>query len=364
MRSLPALKGWCGRVAIERWRGYLALWILPTLAIAGCGSSIATGPRGPYEDDTIDLNSTWTWTNTGFSLERPGVSPPRRIAAVMAYDRSHGNLVLFGGAQCSNQQLNLIADCYHFDDTWIWNGEAWTQAHPNTSPHALGVAMFFDEATRQLVLFASDGTTWSWDGNDWTEQPDEASPFRAEGDIFNLGVKLSVRVGYDSVRQQTVLLADHVNLDAPAGRADSNEVWVWSSGHWSKAWTQSPQAADGMRLGLVFSGLLAFDRALGALVYVGETAIWTWNGAGWTPHTKPTLSVAGDIAYDTMTNDVLLVQEQCTSRACSGHQEVWSWDGAAWQEHNAGQAGPAVTGTPSVAFDEGRGRLVLFGGQK
>ena len=48
----------------------------------------------------------------------------------MAYDAADGTVVLFGGQGRSGS----------LGDTWTWDGSAWTQAHPSTSPPALSAA--------------------------------------------------------------------------------------------------------------------------------------------------------------------------------------------------------------------------------
>src|SRR4029077_20885367 len=56
--------------------------------------------------------------------------PPARTGAAMAFDAANGTVVLFGG----NGRTHSLGD------TWIWDGSAWTQAHPSKSPPALSGA--------------------------------------------------------------------------------------------------------------------------------------------------------------------------------------------------------------------------------
>src|SRR5580700_3811084 len=74
----------------------------------------------------------------------PGAGQPSaRSGAAMAYDAATQSIVLFGG---QNRSRNLA-------DTWIWDGSAWTQAHPQTSPPALNDAqMTYDPVTRDVIL--------------------------------------------------------------------------------------------------------------------------------------------------------------------------------------------------------------------
>src|SRR5580704_2567057 len=69
--------------------------------------------------------------------------PPARSGAAMAYDAANGSVVLFGGQRGTRS----------LDDTWTWDGSAWSQAHPATSPPPLdNPQMTYDPATRDVLL--------------------------------------------------------------------------------------------------------------------------------------------------------------------------------------------------------------------
>ena len=59
------------------------------------------------------------------------------------------------------------------NDTWTWDGQAWTQvADTGPTPRRLH-AMAFDSARQRTVLFGGDvggitNDTWEWDGGVWT----------------------------------------------------------------------------------------------------------------------------------------------------------------------------------------------------
>ncbi len=78
----------------------------------------------------------------------------------MAYDTATGDLVLFGGGGSAGRLL---------DDTWTWNGSAWTEHHPAKHPAArYGTSMAYDATARGVVLFggynlsADSNDTWIW----------------------------------------------------------------------------------------------------------------------------------------------------------------------------------------------------------
>ena len=122
------------------------------------------------------LSDTWVWSGLDRTWTQRSVSgPSNRSEAVMglAPDGSGGyGVVLFGG-------INLSGT---LDDTWTWDGSAWTARSPSTHPSARdesAMASLDDEA----VLFggiSSGGSdladTWEWNGTGWREVTPAVSP--------------------------------------------------------------------------------------------------------------------------------------------------------------------------------------------
>src|SRR5205085_4189307 len=88
-----------------------------------------------------------------------------------------GRLVLFGG------QTPIPGESGLRDDTWVFNGQRWTQLHPPVSPSARQhAAAAYDAPNQTVVLFggfagnAAVGDTWTWDGIAWREQHPAHSP--------------------------------------------------------------------------------------------------------------------------------------------------------------------------------------------
>jgi hypothetical protein len=103
----------------------------------------------------------FNWTE-----QYPATSPPALYAPSMAYDAANGKAaVLFGGDTKSGNLVN---------NTWTWNGTAWTEQQPATSPGARwGGAIAYDAATGNVVLFGGAAPvqiyyitilddTWTW----------------------------------------------------------------------------------------------------------------------------------------------------------------------------------------------------------
>jgi len=93
--------------------------------------------------------------------------PPVRAYHAMAYDAARGQTVLFSGYNGSQFP----------SDTWVWDGQDWTQKTPLSSPSAsAGGVMTFDSGLGEVIFqggYLSD--TWAWDGTNWTWFPPPTS---------------------------------------------------------------------------------------------------------------------------------------------------------------------------------------------
>jgi hypothetical protein len=60
------------------------------------------------------------------------------------------------------------------NDTWVWNGELWTQLEDIGPSARAANALAFDSTRERIVLFggvagsAVLADTWEWDGTEWT----------------------------------------------------------------------------------------------------------------------------------------------------------------------------------------------------
>ena len=142
------------------------------------------------------FNDTWVWDGSNWTQMSPMTSPPARYSHAMAYDSAHGQIVMFGGVVGNNFSF--------FNDTWVWDGTNWTQASPQASPTArYGHAMAYDSSHGLVVLFGGAGTngvnsdTWLWDGANWTQATTNGGPppryahamayDSTQGDLFLFG---------------------------------------------------------------------------------------------------------------------------------------------------------------------------------
>jgi hypothetical protein len=268
----------------------------------------------------------------------------------MAYDSARGRVVLFGG-NASVQGSNAF-----LGDTWEWDGTSWTLvATTGPSPRA-NHALAYDSARGRVVLFGgaySDGgtgilygsDTWEWDGTSWTLVA-----------VTGPGARGGHGMAYDSARGRTVLFGGGATLGL------SGDTWEWNGASWTQvaitgptARTWVPMAYDNERGRTVLLGGIDSSNK-----YTGDT--WEWNGAGWTQVATigPTRRAGIGIAYDSSLRRVLVFGGTSDLVANGFCGDTWWWDGAHWKQSTA--TGPAERGNFAMAYDSGRGRAVVFGG--
>jgi len=134
-----------------------------------------------------------------------------------------------------------FAGSSYFNDTWEWNGTAWSQRAPANAPSArYDAGLAYDTGLQRVLLYGGFGPgaaatdTWSFDGNNWQQ-------------LTTVGPSTTPWLAHDPRRQRTVL------VDAqPAG---GGATYEWNGG----AWVQ--RLASGGQGGLVYDpvqrGLLA-----------------------------------------------------------------------------------------------------------
>ena len=65
---------------------------------------------------TTTLDDTWIWDGAAWTQQQTDAGPPARAAATSA--ANHQEVVLFGGQDPNGVLLG---------DTWTWNGTSWTR---------------------------------------------------------------------------------------------------------------------------------------------------------------------------------------------------------------------------------------------
>jgi hypothetical protein len=121
------------------------------------------------------FDETWEYNGTAWTLASPTLSPPGRESAMMTFDTSRGKMILFGGASSTGTLLQ---------DTWEYDGTTWTDLSATNPPAARrdGGMAYMMGARQHVVLFGggtvsvSYGDTVELIGSAWSTIPGNATP--------------------------------------------------------------------------------------------------------------------------------------------------------------------------------------------
>src|SRR5262249_33727606 len=99
-----------------------------------------------------------------------------------------------------------------------------------------------------------------------------------------------------------------------------------------------------------------------ALGDFGET--WEWDGTNWSrrsPETSPPARSGHGMVYDSTRHRVVLYGG--AAGLLHPLDDMWGWDGVTWTERMVTSGRPPPRTKAGVAYDSGRDRLVVYGGQ-
>ena len=252
------------------------------------------------------------------------------------------------------RQVLLFGGIDNYDNTWLWNDNGWTLAHPSASPPGrFDAAAAYNPVTHAVMVYGGRlgpgqvvDDTWAWDGKTWTAlDAGTGGPPPDEGAVMAWDQRLATMV--------LVVLG-------PSAATPQAETWIWTGTRWSRV----PTGDFPPNISL---GPIGFDPVSNSLIGVGfryDTAtsssvvMLRWDGTVWrelsTSH-MPACSVAG-LALDPMSDRLLLVCDPAELQ--SSNEEVWMWTGSDWQSRGlfsgALQPGGVVT-------DAEIGRVLMFG---
>ena len=319
-----------------------------TILFGGAGGDAAGGV----------LNDTWEWDGKAWHRGAAGEAPPARRAHALAYDPRAGETLLFGGEGPDGQAL---------DDLWAWDGETWTPraAAGDGVPSARTAhAMVWDVVRGGLLLHGGDGTnglaldeTWLWDGEVWTQAA------TADGAVTP-GPRHGHRLVWDGGRERVLLF----------GGSDgaTSDVWAWDGETWA-ALSDQYEGGPGDRRA---SGL-GFDELRGRLVLFGgqvrgySNGTWEWDGEDWAlaapadgeRSRHPQARSYSSLGCDAGRGRCTLFGGHVWSGIGDGWvAEAWEWDGRGWDDASMPAEQPSARSGQAVSFHAARGELLLFGG--
>jgi hypothetical protein len=230
--------------------------------------------------------------------------------------------------------------------------------------------MAYDSSRALTLLFRGSSLTedtWIWDGSSWelvgTNDPD------GDGDPEG---RSGCMMAYDSGRDRFVLFG---------GNADSVLLGdTWELDVASSSWKQvAPPDPSGITAPVPrHDSCTAYDASRERTVLFGGMATgwksdtWEWDGTSWTDVAptdpegdgNPIARWFCDMAYDSTRERVVMYGGL---QAVGGtNDDLWDWDGVSWQQSwpgdisGDGNPGPRVY--HSMAYDNTRQRLFLYGG--
>ncbi len=106
---------------------------------------------GGYTDGSgsSEIDETWEYDGTAWTKATPTASPSRRGGHAQTYDAERGVVLLFGG--------------YEHRETWEYDGTTWTQRVTENAPTgSFGNGMVYDPAAKRPLFYASDGRIWEF----------------------------------------------------------------------------------------------------------------------------------------------------------------------------------------------------------
>lgn len=248
------------------------------------GGDVGSGAETTLTSETLRLTGN-IWA---------ALDPPRRPSARMdhAMTTGEGSVFLFGGQGASELSAEL----------WEWTGTTWKELCTNvecraTRPSARATAgLAYDTERRRLVLIGGRGErgpaddTWEWDGAAWTRVcggPLPSCGFVASDALFGGAI-------YDPVRRRTVFLHEHV----------PSLTYEYDGAGWARVWSVAAPPFPGGTFGHVAGS--AYDPLRRVMVSLGHSAAgdlraWEWNGVCWWDTTSQPLAFdvhQSAIAYD------------------------------------------------------------------
>jgi len=203
-------------------------------------------------------------------------TPPLRRFSGMVYDRQVKKTVLFGGWDEAN----------YLDETWLWDGAAWTRVKNKPPTARSNTSMWFDPKLNKTVVYGGigritqdDRTTryadmWSFDGNGWTNMNISSTP----------GARYGAQVVVDPRNDHVVLFGGlAVKTDGTVQtQVYKNDTWEWDGASWKQL---TPNGTPFARE----NGAFEFDPGRNELVLFGgyaghyQSDLWVFDGNSWTP---------------------------------------------------------------------------------
>ena len=300
-----------------------------------------------FDGDTSTNNLTWTW-NSGEGWIQPALlgAPDEIDSSTVAYDPVRNRMVLFALSE------GLNGSPYN-SQTWEWDGAHWQRMSSTTAPSPrFNASIAYDPNSAGTILFGGSATadgsllndTWLWDGNDWTQLQPSTSPS---------GRKFPALAARGS--SGLVLFGGVTGITSgfPPRPIFASDTWTWDGTTWNQA---NPSTSPSARA----SSTLAYDSHHDRLVLFGGNGAssisdtWTWDGENWNQQTStltPSANAGPSMTYDVNLDQVVLFD--------GSQGDVQTWDGSSWNARSTLPRPPAQA-SPLLVYAADAGECDLF----
>jgi hypothetical protein len=287
----------------------------------------------------------------------PGLKPPPRFGAAMAFDSNRERTVLFGG-----QATFKLEPGAYLGDVWEYGPSGWVNLTPGTGPFPRSkAAMAYDPVRKKMVLFGGEhaidnpdggspevsvlGDLWIWNGTTWALAGVSAPTPRSYAGI-----------AWDAHREKLVLYGGSNGVQA------LGDTWEWDGTGWVSILAPGSPPAR-----WVYS--LASDPTQGRSLFSSgfnpsgeQSGTWAYDGGSWVQAngstTTPPPMIGGSLAYDGAGQQVLQVCGRATG-VYLPTTWLWSSSNSTW---TVGPALPSGRAWCATTYDARLGKVVLFGG--
>jgi hypothetical protein len=226
------------------------------------------------------------------------------------------------------------------------------------------VVSAYDSARGRVVQFGADpgsaAATREWDGNAWITHVPVHSPTQRSAHCMC----------YDAGSRRVVLFGGVAT--GSNGVSYPSDLWEWDGQDWTmrKSATSPPgrsgaaMAYDAVRGRVVLFG--GFYTTVGPIFVANLDDTWEWDGTGWlqmTPAAKPQARLDHGMAFDDVRGRVVMFGGAISNPAgyFPMYSDVWEWDGNIWSQASP-SVSPSARSRHGMVFDSARRRTVVFGG--
>jgi hypothetical protein len=359
-----------------RW--FALLFLLPTCSNESPELASRQATLTPRILKAAPVGEVATWRRM-----TSATAPEGRFLQALAFDETRGLVVMFGGQSrgLTSSAVQPLQDMWEWAPvTGTWTLRATSDALP--APRG-GAAMVFDPVRNKILLFGGRAASgydyedlWEWDPTTgaWTDRTGTGNHPAARAQHAMLYQKSTNKILlFGGGRSSTT--SDGISVSASFGD-------TWELDPATATWTAlAPTASPSMRhdFGLVWDSTKNKAVLFGGLQIdiPGATGVpkqdtWEWDPAAqtWTERTatgsKPSQRFALAMAYDDTRGRVVLFGGSDMQKTGNSKNDMWEWDAttAVWtQTRTGGEAGmPVVCSYSSMVYDHAHARLEMVAG--